>query len=59
MINVTVHSHARAGVVGCRAPRLPGPAPAVAHPPRQLHRRSALERPPERRSTRVILTSVV
>jgi hypothetical protein len=61
MINVTVHSHARAGVAGCRAPRLPGPAPAVAHPPpRQLHRRSALERPPERRSTRVILvTSVV
>ncbi len=44
---VTVHSCARAGVAGCRAPRLPGPAPAVAHPSRQLHRRSALERPPE------------
>jgi hypothetical protein len=47
MISVTVHSRARAGVAGCRAPRLPGAAPAVAHPPRQLHRRSALERPPE------------
>ncbi len=47
MINVTVPSRARAGVAGRRAPRLPGPAPAVAHPPRQLHRRSALERPPE------------
>ncbi len=53
---VTVHSYARAGVAGCRAPRLPGPAPAVAHPTRQLHRRSALARPPERG---ILLTSVV
>ncbi len=42
-----IHSYARAGVAECGAPGLPGPAPAVAHPTRQLHRRSALERPPE------------
>jgi hypothetical protein len=53
MINVTVPSRARTGVAGCRAPRLPGPAPAVAHPTRQLHCRSALERP------RVILLTCV